>query len=174
MSNHSALDARERRMRSLDIIKVHNPTAEDFVFWDDKYGPTRQRIIVPKAQKDIGKGKGNNDIPRYLAQRFSKNMIEKLINKEAEKQTRERKKEIRQLPKAEQLQILKNEIVRTNDKKSWNELLPKVWLGVVEKYGGETIPEPADTMPTMTGNTIGDALENSGLVDKPYVESSNE
>jgi len=173
MSKNRSMDKRERRMRSLDIIKVHNPTSEDFVFWDDKYGPARQRVIVPKIQKDLGKGKGNNDVPRYLAQRYVKKMIEQMINKMAQKQWDKRKPEIRMLPKAEQLHIQETELVRTNDKKTWGELFPKLWLGVVQKYGGESIADPGDDIPVMTGNSMSDILENSGLADKPYEESND-
>jgi len=166
MSNASAAYQREKRMRSLDIIRVHNPTSEDFIFWDDKYGASRQRLLVPKAQRDIGKGRGNNDLPRYLAERFTKNMIEALITREADKAWLEKKKEYRTLD--ETIQHADRVPTRTNDHNLWEHWFPQIWLGVIEKYGGESLPEPADPFVPDSGSPMQDAMRKLSLADKPY------
>jgi len=170
MSEINALDARQRRMRSLDIIRVHNTTSEDFVFWSDKLGVAPKKTIVPKAQKDIGKGRGNNDLPRYLAQRFTKKLIEQIITKRANQQLKDIRDRDRRLPRGERLQSEETEVVRTNDTITWEDLFPKIWLGVIEKYGGEDIFDPGDGMPEVTGNSLQDTMENLGIADKPYVK----
>jgi len=170
MSDLTRDDARERRMRSLDIIKVHNTTGKDIIIWHDKLGPERRKVVIPGNNKDIGKGKGNADLPRYLAQRFTKKLIEQIITKKSDEAWAERKKELRMLPKAEMLSIAETEPIRTNDVKSWDELLPKIWLGVVEKYDEDISDEFEDESVSMTGNSLSDAMENAGLADKPYEE----
>lgn len=172
MSNASAIYEREHKMRSLDLIRVHNPTVDDFVFWDDKFGSSSQRLIVPKAQRDIGKGRGNNDLPRYLAERYTKNMIEQIITKIADEQWNEKKKEYRTLD--ETIQHADKVVVRTNDQKLWEEWFPKIWLGVVQKYGGEEIPEPEDPTLPVTGDRMKDTMDMLSLADKPYEQKTEE
>jgi len=124
---------------------------------------------VPKAQKDIGKGKGNNDMPRYLAERFTKTMIEQIITKKADIEWNEKKKEYRTLD--ETIQHAESVPTRTNNPNLWEELFPKIWLGVIEKYGGESIPEPVDPMIPDSGNPMEDAMNKLSLADKPYEET---
>jgi len=174
MSEVNQVDARARRMRSLDIIKVHNTTSEDFVMWHDRFGSESRKVMIPKAQKDIGKGKGNNDVPRYIAEIFTKKLIEQEINKEANEQLVAIRKRDRRLARPERLQNEETEVIRTNDVKFWNDMFPKVWLGVVEKYGGDLIDDPSVEVPVNSGNRIKDMAENSGLADKPYVESKKQ
>ena len=170
MSKASQEYAREKGMRSFDVIKVHNPTDEDYIFWDDKFGPKAQRLMVPKQYKNLKDGAGNSNLPRYLAERFVKGMITNIINTIANKQTEKKKVEIRQLSRADQLNILEKEIVRTNDPKLWEEWFPKVWLGVVSKYGGQSIPEPTDPTIPDSGNPMTDAMNKLSMADKPYEE----
>lgn len=166
MSNASENYRREKTARSLDTICVHNPTSEDVIIWSDRYGPTRTKTMIPKAQKDIGYGKGNAHIPRYIAKRYAKEMIEGLITKIADKDWEEKKKNYRTLD--ETLQHADRVAIRTNDKNLWTELSPKVWIGVVEKFGGEALPDPADPAPVNTGDPFADALKELGLEDKQY------
>ena len=165
MSKSSKIYEREKRMRSLDTIRVHNPTSEDFVFWYDKYGPSSQRLIVPKAQKDIGKGKGNNDMPRHLAETYTRSMIEQIITKIADREWEEKQKEYRTLD--EKLAHADRVVTRTNNPALWEEWFPKVWLGVIEKYGGETLPEPIDPTIPDSGNPMTDVMKKVDP-DRPY------
>ena len=172
MSQASADYAREKSARSLDTIRVHNPTSEDYVFWDDKLGPTAKKSVVPKAQQDIGKGKGNNDLPRYLAKRYTKAMVEQIITKTSDAEWEKKKKQYR--TRDEMLQHAEVEPTRTNDPKQWEELFPKIWLGVVEKWGGADIEEPTDKTVNYTGNPMEDAMNRLALDDKQYENSQTE
>ncbi len=95
-------------------------------------------------------------------------MIVQIITKMSDKQWAERKKELRMLPKAEILSIAETEPKRTNDKELWKEWFPKIWLGVVEKFGGEAIDEPVKANIHATGNTMKDTMEELAISDKQY------
>lgn len=161
---------REKTARSLDTICVHNPTSEDVILWTDKYGATASKTLIPKAQKDIGFGKGNAHIPRYKAERFAKDMIEKLITKIADDDWNKKKEQYR--TRDERIQHAETETIRTNDANLWKELAPKIWVGLVERYGGEALPEPPDQAPVYTGNALQDALEELGIADKEYAPTT--
>lgn len=124
MSQASKDYARKARIQSLDTIAVRNHTADDYSFWHDKYGSEKRKFVVPKAQKDIGHGKGINFLPRFAAQRYVNNMIVDVINKIADEEWAKRKKEIRMLSRAEQLQIQEKELPRTNDMNLWYQYMP--------------------------------------------------
>lgn len=166
MSHASVAYQRERRMRSLDTIAVHNPTSEDFIFWEDKFGPSPRKLMVPKSQKDIGFGKGNNHLPRYLAQRFTRDMITQIINGISDKDWAEKKKQYR--THDETLQHAPKVQIRTNDTTLWGEWFPKIWLGLVEKFGGDAIPDPVDPMIPDSGDPFTDTMNKLSLEDKPY------
>ena len=81
MSQLSKDYARKARLRSLDTIAVKNNTSQDYIMWHDRLGAEPRRELVPKAQKDIGHGKGINHLPRFLAERYTTNMITQEITK---------------------------------------------------------------------------------------------
>ncbi len=168
MSQLSKDDARRRRSESLDTIAVKNITSEDFILWYDKLGPSRTRVLVPKAQKDIGHGKGINHLPRYMAKRFTESLIIQIINKEADAQLKKIRDENRRMLKDERLEIEKNNVVRTNDQTMWEELAPKIFLGVVEKYGGDDIPDPLEVKVPESGNPMTDTMKKIDLGNKVY------
>jgi hypothetical protein len=71
---------RELYRRSLDSIRVYNPTDEDyFVEWDG------HNHRVPGKNKDTGEGKGMRILPRYIAEKYCREMKNKLINEENDK-----------------------------------------------------------------------------------------
>ena len=166
MSKKSKEFAREARLRSLDTIAVKNNTSEDFIFWHDKLGPERRRLLVPKAQKDIGFGKGINHLPRFLAERYTTDMIVGIINKISEDDWNKKKTQYR--TRDEMLQHMPIEQIRTNDQKLWAENFPKIWLGVVTKYGGDEIPEPEKETFNDSGNPLKDVMNKTSSADKPY------
>jgi len=165
MSQISKDYAKNARIRSLDTIAVKNVTSEDYIMWHDRLGPEAQKVLIPKAQKDIGHGKGINHLPRFLAERYTTNMIEQLITKISDKDWEEKKQQYRTLD--ETIQHAGQQI-RTNDQKLWAEYFPKVWLGVVSKYASDEIPEPSTTQIPDTGDPLKDLMEKTPLADKPY------
>ena len=166
MSAESKAYIREITARSLDIIAVQNPTKEDYIMWYDRYGPSARKYIVPKKQKDIGHGKGVNHLPRFMAKRYARAMIIKLITEIADKQWVEDSKQYR--TRDEKLQHAELVAIRTNDATLWKELTPKVWLGLVEKYDGDKIPDPPEPMIPDSGDAMEDAMRDLGLADKRY------
>ena len=166
MSSYSSDYAREKAIDSLHTVLVHNPTSEDYIFWYDKYGDKPEKSIVPKAQKDIGFGKGNAQLPKYKAVMYAKAMIEGLITKIADKDWEEKKKQYR--TRDETILHADKEAIRTNDARLWKELSPKIWLGIVKRYGGGDIPDPIEQNYTDSGDPFNDALKDLGIEDKEY------
>lgn len=161
---------REQTARSLDTICVHNPTSEDVIIWNDKYGPAASKTLIPKAQKDIGYGKGNAHVPRYIAKRYSRDMIERLITDIADKDWEKKKEKYRTLD--ETIQHADKVSIRTNDAPLWKELAPKIWIGLVEKFGGTALPDPPEEAPVYSGSPLDDALNELGIADKEYAATT--
>lgn len=68
----------EQRRKSQDLIRVHNPTNTDYVLvWDE--GGQAARFVVPNKDKDLGWGKGMRVMQRYLAKKYTKEMVDKII-----------------------------------------------------------------------------------------------
>lgn len=166
MSDASKNYERERSIDSLHTVLVHNPTSQDYVFWYDRYGSKPEKSIVPKAQKDIGFGKGNAELPKYKAKLYAKAMIESIITAKADKDWKEKKKQYR--TRDETIQHADLEAIRTNDRNLWEELSPKIWLGVVRRFGGEALPDPVETTTPISGDPFDDALKTLGIEDKKY------
>lgn len=161
---------REAKSRAMDTIAVHNPTTEDYTFWNDKFGPTPQKLIVPANTRDIGHGKGNAHLPRYLAARYSRSMIEQIITKIADDDWESKKKKYH--TRDEMLQHADRVTIRTNDAKLWKELTPKIWLGLVERFGGEDIPDPVEALIPDSGDPMADTMKELGLEDRVYEPTS--
>lgn len=167
MSKASEEYARTQTARMLATIMVYNPTSEDVVFWTDKYGTQAAKTMVPKAQKDIGFGKGKMEMPRYKAERYTEDMITKLINKYSDAKWAKDKQVYR--TRDEVLQHAESEQIRTNDATLWAEWFPKIWLGKVRDFGYQELPDPIDERPVDTGSAMGDVLKKTGLADREYV-----
>jgi len=74
----------ELERRSLDTIRVHNITSREYTVVIDKAIGGRTWTI-PIAQRDIGYGRGNNDVPRFIAEKFVKEMVMIKFNEFVEK-----------------------------------------------------------------------------------------
>jgi len=165
MSQASKDYAREARMKSLDTIAVKNNTSEDFIFWHDKLGTERRKVLVPKAQKDIGHGKGINHLPRFLAKRYTTAMITQIITRTSDEDWEKKKKEYRTL---DEMIRHSGQQVRTDNPKLWEKYAPQIWLGVVKKYETEDIPDPVEVKIPNTGSPLKDMLQKTSLADRPY------
>ena len=154
----------EMYKRSLDTVMVHNTTESDFVLVYDK-AMTNTKYLVPHRLKDLGHGKGNMMMPRYLAEMYVEKMIVQLISKKAEDlwEKEKTKYRIEERSKFEEKYAL-----RTNNKELWAEYYPKLWLGVVQKYGGDDIQEPESSRPVSNKNLTQDLQNELGLADKEY------
>jgi hypothetical protein len=155
---------------SLDTIRVHNPTNEDFIIqWDRS--KTNERWMIPSQTKDTGKGHGNADVPRYVAQRYITKIIVKLINDESARLWEKEKTKYRL---DERPQFEEKLALRTDNQQLWEQWMPKVWLGVVTRYGGQDVPEPEEKqIEPRSGNLVEDVMSRLNLNDK-LIESSKE
>lgn len=150
--------------RSQDICLIHNPDEEDYVFfYNRRFNPNP--YIVPGINKDIGFGKGNLEIRRYLASQYVEKKGEQMINV-ISKADWDKKKENYRLEERGQME--ERLALRTNNKELWKAIVPQLFKGVArrseEEMGmGEAIVEkPVD-------NTLSNAeqiMEQLGLNDK--------
>lgn len=126
---------REMRRRSNDVIRVSNPTNEDFVVqWDYNY----HRIPANSTA----------DVPRYIATKYCRDMKDKIINDQNQKKHDEELKERRKsgFPdfknKYEENQETyeRQDYVRTNNYTVSAEIYDKLWVGVVYEFGKDLPP----------------------------------
>jgi hypothetical protein len=134
-----------------DLIMVHNITDVDYIcYWDGE--PHR----VPGMNKDMGHGKGNRPLPRYIAEKYVVEMKDKLINEMQDNKLIELKNSLRKRG-ATDVVYNANDILersgefRTNNPTLINDLFDKLWLGVYEEFGVDT---------EIVGSADGERLDN--------------
>lgn len=148
--------------RTQDIIRVHNPTDKDFIVYNDRRF-ANERYVIPNSNKDIGFGKGNNDVLRFIAQRFvdklGMEMISKIITDDWEKKKLKFRIE-------ERGQMEERLALKSSDPKLWEDITKKLWIGVVKRYQGEMIEEPEAKAPRKEySSSAEEALDRLGMVD---------
>jgi hypothetical protein len=154
----------EAERRSLDIIRVHNVTAQDrAVKWN--MAISGQKWVVPAYKKDVGYGKGNQDLPRFVAEKFLKELMEHIINVKWKKWWEEYKKEFNKgeyIHKYEQQQAIT--VNNYKGREVWQKYADKIWLGVVKEHGKDTYEEPQEDIIHQKGiredilDSIGDKI----------------
>lgn len=128
--------------RSQDVCLIHNPNEEDYTFfYNRRFNPNP--YIVPGVNKDIGFGKGNLEIRRYLANIYVEKKGEQMIMIISKKDWDEKKLNYRL---EERGQMEERLALRVTNKELWKAIVPQLFLGVVrrteEEAGtGEVIPE---------------------------------
>lgn len=131
---------REMYRKSMDSIRVYNPTNKDFVVEWDGF-----KHIVPASTKDVGFGKGQRVLARYLAEKYVRDMRTQIINQENEKAVQamiddapyELKSKYETDPY--ERQRLWDRQPRTDDPKKTKEIFKTLWMGVEERYGLDQI-----------------------------------
>lgn len=126
---------RELERHSKDIVMVHNPLDKDYTCIWDKF-----KHVIPNCNRDIGFGKGNNELPFYIARKYFNEMKDLLIttenNKTVEQRLEERnKKGLPQFETKWHEQTVWNNLPRTNDRKIVDSLFEELWLGIVREFG---------------------------------------
>jgi hypothetical protein len=137
MANASEQEAYHRELyrRSLDSIRVFNPTDEDFIVVWDKF-----KHIVPSKNKDMSYGKGQKVLPRYIAEKYARSIKDKMIHEMADKKLEQLKESYEKqgsedpLLKAN-LTIERRREYRTDNRELIKEIYAQIWLGVEEEYG---------------------------------------
>lgn len=156
---------------SLDTIAVANITEEDFVIYNDKARATRTKWLIPNKNKDLGKGKGVQHIPRGMAYRYVEKMMTKIISEISAKDWDKKKDKYRDEERSKYEEKL---AIRTDNPKLREELAKKLWIGVVERYGGDEIGEELEEIKKANPRQdMKDYLENLGLNERLIENASD-
>jgi len=124
---------------ALDTVEVINILDEDIVIHNDKKRPTHTKWIIPNKNKDLGLGKGKQHVPAFIAWRYMELALTKIITEMSHLDWDSKKDKYRD---EERSKYEQNLAIRTNDKKLRAEIAPKLWGGIVQRYGGDDILEP--------------------------------
>lgn len=154
---------RELERRSLDTLMVKNPSSEDFkLIW------FKTVHTIPGRSKDMGYGNGKMELPRYLAEKYARDMKNKMVNEMNDKFYEDLVKEYEGKNMAFKDPYDKNitglaKEPRTSDKKLIDKIYPTLVLGVVREFGYDT------TMDDIAGMDV-QTVEEQALVsmNKPY------
>ena len=126
---------REMERRSLDSFMVFNPTSEDYlVEWDKRYHR------IPNKDKNMGFGNGRMELPRYLAEKYARDMKNKLINAENDQMLLDLKDKLAKAGVTDPVLNANLEFERRHERRTDNpELIKKYYeillLGLVREYG---------------------------------------
>lgn len=130
---------KELERRSRDTLMVYNPTSEDFpVVWEQM-----TEWVIPNKDKDKGYGPGKLAVPRFIAEKYAREMTTHRINEYAKTKVEEYKKNYNGLP-SEWNKIEENIAPRTNDVNLIKKYMKPLVVGMVKEYGfekGTTVPE---------------------------------
>lgn len=127
----------EQRRKQYDIIRVHNPTSQDFFVMYD----VNQYQKIP-ANSTI-------DVPRYIAIRYLTHMKDHIINQQAQTKHDEHLKMRREKgfpdfkSKYEENEETYNagDYPKTNDPKLMADVMDGLWIGLVHEFGRDLPPE---------------------------------
>lgn len=148
--------------RTMDVIRVHNPTDNDFAVYNDRRF-SNETYVIPNKNKDIGYGKGNNDVVRYIAQRYVDKMGMEMINDKIKKDWDKKKMAYRL---EERGQMEERYALKSNDPKLWDEVIKELWIGVVKRYQSDVFEESEPMTPRKEyGSSAEEALDRLRLVD---------
>lgn len=148
--------------RTMDVIRVHNPTDNDFAVYNDRRF-SNETYVIPNKNKDIGYGKGNNDVVRYIAQRYVDKMGMEMINDKIKKDWDKKKMAYRL---EERGQMEERYALKSSDPKLWDEVIKELWIGVVKRYQSDVFEEPEPMTPRKEyGSLAEEALDRLRLVD---------
>lgn len=152
----------EMYARTQDIIRVHNPTDEDFIVYNDRK-VSNERYVIPNSSKNIGYGEGNNDVPRYIALRFVDKLGMEIINKKIQEDWSKKKGKFRL---EEQGQMEERLALKSSDPKLWDDVTKELWIGVVKRYQSDMLDVPEQREERKEyGSTAEETLDRLGLVD---------
>jgi hypothetical protein len=138
--NNEQIEAlkRELERRSLDQVKVFNPTSTDqATIWNGF------SHLVRAGQEAI--------LPRYIAEKFTREMIDYLIN--AENDRRVRKENAKRVSSGQkEMDAQEREVfdLRTNNPELRKQFLKEVYKGVTQEYGKDIPPIARVESPNVT------------------------
>lgn len=135
-SQFSELWHANQKRRSYDIIRVYNPTNEDFHV---QYDVNLYQKIAAKT---------TTDVPRFIADRYAYHMFVKIVNDEAKRMHDEdlKKRDVEGKPRysdkyVENLETYNTQSYpKTNDNELKDKIYPTLILGLVSKVGMDRPP----------------------------------
>jgi hypothetical protein len=136
---------REEYRKSMDTLLVYNPTDEDYICFWDKYPH-----VIPNRNKDMGFGKGNMQLVRYIAKKYMDEMKDKLIIQMADKMLEQEKqartnKGLSNDP-YEVNAAIANVAPKTNNEKEIEKVYEQLYKGVVREFGLYDAPVKEDML----------------------------
>lgn len=126
---------REQRRKSQDLIRVKNPTLQDYVLiWDT------EKFLVPNMNKDMGWGKGMRVMQRYLAEKYAREMKDKLILSVQDEKLLEIKDKLAKSGATEisfnaNSQLTSVQGIRSDSPELSERYYEMLWLGIEEEFG---------------------------------------
>jgi hypothetical protein len=158
----------EQRRKSQDLIRVFNPSELDYtLIWDE--GGAQSKFVIPNFNKDMGWGNGMRVMQRYLARKYTNEMVTKIINDRQDRALNDIKKKLAKqgasnIPFNANNELLSTQGIKTDDLTVRQQIEDQVWLGIEEEFGmdRETVP----VQPVRTG--MEDPFER--LDNKRYVK----
>lgn len=140
MDNKPSQEAVHREMYRLsqDDCMIFNPTDTDFYIEWEGY-----RHLVPNKYKDIGFGKGQREVKRYLAIWYCNHMKDQLINERGAKEAQELIERRRTQGKEDfrdkyvENKEIWDKVAKTNDPNLLGEIMPGLFLGVTREFGDD-------------------------------------
>ena len=125
---------RELERHSKDIVMVHNPLDKDYTCIWDKF-----KHVIPNCNRDIGFGKGNNELQFYIARKYFNEMKDLMVNLSnqqiVDKRIEAKEKSGANFETKWHEQMVWNNLPRTNDRKIVDSLFDELWLGIVREFG---------------------------------------
>lgn len=168
----------ELERRTNDILRVYNPLDEDYVIeWDRKNGTKLFR--APAKQESL--------FPRYIAEKFIKEMYHKIIISDADKAVRaENERRVKAgmaemdktLKSSEQMQF-ESKFYVGNDERA-KELISILYVGVETEFGIDPVSSQQQTQKGDTRPVFDRSLEtvekqkDSGVVSNPQPATNGE
>jgi hypothetical protein len=169
--NNSIL--REMERTSLDLIRIYNPTSEDFVIIWDGF-----KHVVPHKGKDVGYGLGMRVVQRYLAEWYKKHMTDKMINEMQDAKLGELKEKYEKAGVEDgvlkaHLDVERNRGLRTDNEPEVARIANIIWLGIEERFGlddrVEQVDEKIDKL--SVHEKVSEALKNK-VYKRPEVKKT--
>lgn len=153
---------REQRRKSQDLIRVLNPTQQDYILlWD------QEKFLVPGQEKDMGWGKGMRVMQRYLAEKYVREMKDKLILQKQDQKLAEIKEKLEKSGAADvsfnaNMQLTSVQGVRSDVPELIERYYEMLWLGIEEEFGMDDMSQIQDnnTVPTTSERDVMDKFAN--------------
>lgn len=125
----------EQRRRSQDLIRVKNPTDKDFILIYEN-----ERFIIPNKYKDIGYGPGMRVMQRYLAERYTKKIVDQLIFGEADQKLEATKEKLTKRGATDieynaNMEMMNVKGMRSDNPEVRRPFEDDIWMGIEEEFG---------------------------------------